>query len=499
MIKDNDTNQPVSAVMLDTVTNANVDIVLKASDKTEKKIQTAGDLLNEKANELGLGKTVEYVITQEIPNYRGYDYFYYMINDTLSDGLTFLPDTVVVKVDGETMILGQDYHLYYENDSHGTTSAFLAGKTFIVAFEDIVESTKINIGDAVEVTYNANVNANAVVGVNPNTNEVNVQYSTNPDKDGRGDYDNDHPGIPKNDEDHPTGIGPSKWTDTFTTELTVYKQDGQTKQKLNGVSFNLTGTCQDVVVYAQDIFEEDATEGTYWKLNNGTYTEQEPRDQVTLNVVDGAQGGWVEVSQEAAEAYAAAHSGEEGYVAPRTIDDKYYRPYIAETDTNETVYEILEPNSDDYANLTTKYKLVHAKGNEQQAYTDTRNGTTAGQGTLTFSQLGAGSYTLTETTGLPGYNSIAPITFTIECELPDADSVKNGTEKATWSVTAQNNGTVTYDAQTGTFSITIDNNKGATLPSTGGIGTTIFYIGGSVLVLAAAILLITKRRMGNND
>ena len=45
----------------------------------------------------------------------------------------------------------------------------------------------------------------------------------------------------------------------------------------------------------------------------------------------------------------------------------------------------------------------------------------------------------------------------------------------------------------------IENNQGAELPHTGGIGTTIFYIGGSVLVLAAAILLITKRRMGNND
>ena len=40
---------------------------------------------------------------------------------------------------------------------------------------------------------------------------------------------------------------------------------------------------------------------------------------------------------------------------------------------------------------------------------------------------------------------------------------------------------------------------GPTLPSTGGIGTTIFYVAGSILVLAAAILLITKRRMGAND
>ena len=43
------------------------------------------------------------------------------------------------------------------------------------------------------------------------------------------------------------------------------------------------------------------------------------------------------------------------------------------------------------------------------------------------------------------------------------------------------------------------NNEGLQLPSTGGIGTTIFYIAGSLLVLAAAILLITKRRMSSND
>ncbi|MFR5831186.1 MAG: LPXTG cell wall anchor domain-containing protein [Lachnospiraceae bacterium] len=39
------------------------------------------------------------------------------------------------------------------------------------------------------------------------------------------------------------------------------------------------------------------------------------------------------------------------------------------------------------------------------------------------------------------------------------------------------------------------NNKGSELPSTGGMGTTIFYVIGSILVLGAAILLITKKRM----
>lgn len=46
----------------------------------------------------------------------------------------------------------------------------------------------------------------------------------------------------------------------------------------------------------------------------------------------------------------------------------------------------------------------------------------------------------------------------------------------------------------GIVSGTIENNKGSTLPSTGGIGTTIFYIGGGVLVVGAGVLLIAKKR-----
>lgn len=43
--------------------------------------------------------------------------------------------------------------------------------------------------------------------------------------------------------------------------------------------------------------------------------------------------------------------------------------------------------------------------------------------------------------------------------------------------------------------VDVVNQKGSVLPSTGGIGTTIFYVVGAVLVLAAGILLVTKRRM----
>lgn len=46
--------------------------------------------------------------------------------------------------------------------------------------------------------------------------------------------------------------------------------------------------------------------------------------------------------------------------------------------------------------------------------------------------------------------------------------------------------------------IKILNNTGAELPSTGGIGTTVFYVLGGLLVVCAGVLLITKRRMNKN-
>lgn len=43
--------------------------------------------------------------------------------------------------------------------------------------------------------------------------------------------------------------------------------------------------------------------------------------------------------------------------------------------------------------------------------------------------------------------------------------------------------------------IQVINQTGSLLPSTGGIGTTIFYVIGGILVVGAGILLVTKKRM----
>lgn len=490
VIEDTGTAKPISALMLDTVTDKNVEIVLKASDETKKEIMTAEELVNSKANELGLGRDVNFKITQKIPDTTGYDYYYYMINDTLSTGLTFKPESVVVKVGGNKLTEGTDYYLYYVGDSHSTTAAMLNGKTFIVAFKDVVadvtaETPKYAAGDAVTVTYSATVNKDAVVGVDPNNNKASVTYSNDPDKDGKGDFDKDHPGIPANDGNHPTGDGPDKWTDTYSEKITILKQDGTTKDPLPGVEFTLTGSSKDAVFDAEEVFEVDPT-GEYWLLKDGTYTKTAPQTAPTLQETT-RDAGWVEVG--ASETVAAG-------VPVRVVGGKNYRPFVKATDSAKTHYVIIEANTGDYTSTSTKYKKIVKTADAAETYSVSRTGVTGSDGTLDFSQLGAGTYTLSENGVLAGYNAIPDITFTLECNLPDADKVIAGTEQATWTIKDVTPSNVSFVRQEdGTFKITIDNNKGTELPSTGGIGTTLFYIVGAILVTGAAVLLISRRRM----
>ena len=135
-----------------------------------------------------------------------------------------------------------------------------------------------------------------------------------------------------------------------------------------------------------------------------------------------------------------------------------------------------------YDSETTKYNKTVTKtavetGSEHKASMAVNT-----NGLARIDGLGAGIYTIKETVTPQGYNTLPDLTVTVTCTA-------DGTLK--WSFSGGNGG---YDSSEGIYKITIVNNSGNMLPGTGGIGTTIFYILGGLLVVGAAVVLVARRK-----
>ena len=158
-------------------------------------------------------------------------------------------------------------------------------------------------------------------------------------------------------------------------------------------------------------------------------------------------------------------------------------------------------------------KLIKGKDGAADTWTTVKEFTVDETTTsFTFSGLDDGQYKLTEPKTPAGYNTIDPIYFVIEAthdETADAPTLKtlnayltdaNGNKQTEMKDGESVNidlGTV--DLTAGSITTTVVNKSGSELPSTGGIGTTIFYVLGGVLVLAAVVLLVTKKRMSGAE
>ena len=111
-------------------------------------------------------------------------------------------------------------------------------------------------------------------------------------------------------------------------------------------------------------------------------------------------------------------------------------------------------------------------------------------GSKTLAGFGEHAYYLYETKAPNGYNLLSePVKFTFHSSATN-DFLAGD---PAW-ITLNDSETKLTGMQ-----FEIANNSGATLPETGGIGTTLFYVIGALLVVGAGVLLVTKKRMGKAD
>lgn len=129
--------------------------------------------------------------------------------------------------------------------------------------------------------------------------------------------------------------------------------------------------------------------------------------------------------------------------------------------------------------------------------------TTPENGVIIVKGVKSGSYKITEVTAPAGYNKLtAPVAV---------EAKKTGQISTNTTVYLDENGNITNTETDKKTEVNVDipniaatalvvvNKAGTELPSTGGMGTTIFYVLGAVLVVGAGVLLVTKKRMSQSE
>lgn len=214
--KDDTTARGTDAMLVNIPKNkGNTAATIKSTYPTvDKKVQTTGGDFKTDGN-AQIGDKVTYQLTATVPDMTDYDKYTFKFVDTLTKGLSYVDNSVSVKV-GDTAIT-TGYTATYDAES----------KTLTVAFEDLKTTNKgenatVAAGDVITVTYNAYITADAAV-TDPATNKVHLEYSTNPDGSGKGES------TPSESKVY-----------TYPIEIFKFYKDGGTEKGLANATFKLS-------------------------------------------------------------------------------------------------------------------------------------------------------------------------------------------------------------------------------------------------------------------
>lgn len=123
-----------------------------------------------------------------------------------------------------------------------------------------------------------------------------------------------------------------------------------------------------------------------------------------------------------------------------------------------------------------------------------------------------GTYYLTETVAPTGYNKLKnPVTIVLKATTANVQTWTSTANEALTALNASVDGKdITTSLESGstelvnfvsdaTAKVTIENSKGSGLPETGGIGTTVFYVVGGLLMLVAVVVLVARKKTVNEE
>lgn len=294
--------------------------------------------------------------------------------------------------------------------------------------------------------------------------------------------------------------------DTVNFQTTIYVTDGNpTNYVLHDKMSNGLNFKEDSIVVKKndkpftDYTKETPTDGCTFEIKFNKDSLQ-PNDKVVVtysatinsNAVVGTTGNENETWLKYGESGETIPSKTKTYTWKFNIlkyftDSNNEKQYLA--DVEFVLYR--KNNTTDpaeYAKFDPNNKLTGWTKNESEATKLKTNATS----NVAVEGLDAGTYFLKEITTPVGFNSL-----TSDVEVLITSSCNNLTN-ATYTVQYKMVNEEDFeDTDEEEKVVPIENNRGTTLPGTGGIGTTIFYVVGGGLMVAAAILLITKKRMEN--
>jgi len=289
----------------------------------------------------------------------------------------------------------------------------------------------------VTITYDAEVTSSAALAINEESNDVYVEYSHNPNS--QSDYD-----VKKDTTQH--------YTFTLDAEGAGLgsKLNGKKTSELVKIGVDAAGNPITTTTETSEITSSESWKGPLQNAQFGIWKSTD----------SGCTG----------TPFMTASTGEDGRLTFAGLDAGTY--YLK---------EISAP--DGYVTNTTIHTVVIAAQTDSVKVTEWWNGS--------------------------AWVSEKPATGTAKEVTYDTDVLKSytvkvdGEDTATYTftnaATANDNDIKWETVEAVEKPFELENVKGTELPSTGGMGTTILYVAGSILVLAAGILLVTKRRMNAED